>query len=161
MTTSGAVATNGPATAGGAPPLAAGAPAGMARVPIEVMLARQWASYLTVPILVLGAASELVYFNEATAALLGRRYDEMGILSLPDLPALFALTTVEGVPLTPETTPAGVAWRTRRPVHNTVRLRGLDGVWRLVAVTAVPMTGPADQVFGVVVFVWEALGRGP
>jgi len=133
---------------------------GMAQPSIELILLRQWASYLTLPMLVMGADGELAYFNEAAEPLLGRSYEEMGALSLAELSARFALTTEAGASFTPATMPLGVAWRTRWPVHALLRLRGLDGVWRLVEVTALPMTGQGGRLFGVVALFWEAVGQG-
>ena len=50
----------------------------------------------------------------------------------------------------------GQALRERRPGHRAIRARGLDGVWRNVEVTAVPIVGQGQRQLGAMVIFWEA-----
>jgi hypothetical protein len=47
----------------------------MAQHPIEVILMRQLASYLAMPILLVDPAGTLLFYNEPAERLLGRRYN--------------------------------------------------------------------------------------
>jgi PAS domain-containing protein len=58
-----------------------GAPA--PQLPIELVLLRQVASYLDLPVFLINAEGDLVYFNEPAEPLLGWRFDEVGELSMP------------------------------------------------------------------------------
>ena len=128
----------------------------MPQQPIELILTRQWASYLAVPVWVWGAEGDLLYYNEAAEALIGRRYDEAGEMPLAELSAIFKITDSDGSPLSPEELPGAVALSKQRPAHRHVRFQGLDGVSRSIEVTAFPLHGQGGRQLGAVTFFWEA-----
>ena len=123
---------------------------------VELILMRQWASYLAMPLFMAGSDENLLFYNEAAEALLGRRYDEAGEMPLKELPTMFQITAMDGSPLAPNEFPLFVALRERRPAHLPVRYRGLDGVWRSVEVTAFPLEGQGGRHLGAVAIFWEA-----
>ena len=54
--------------------------------PIEIILLRQWASYLGLPVWIMDAEGSLIFYNEAAELLLGgRRFEESGAISVEDL----------------------------------------------------------------------------
>ncbi len=53
--------------------------------------------------------------------------------------------------------PAGVALLEHRPDHELIRFTGLDGVRREVAITAFPLMGREEELFGAFTIFW--LGR--
>jgi len=55
----------------------------VSRKDTEVILMRQLASYLAMPIVVIASDGTLIYYNEPAAALVGRRFDETGEMSRP------------------------------------------------------------------------------
>ena len=57
--------------------------------PIELILLRQLASYLDMPIFVVDAEGRLVYYNEPAEPLLGVRFDEVGVMETADWLAAF------------------------------------------------------------------------
>ncbi|MGB2695965.1 MAG: PAS domain-containing protein [Dehalococcoidia bacterium] len=128
----------------------------MAQQELELILLRQLASYLSMPIFLVGSDGKLLYYNEATAHLLGRRYDEAGKVSIDDLAGTFSTTTEDGEPLPSEALPIAIAVRERRPAHAALRFRGFDNVWRKVEVTALPLEGQAGRHLGAVAIFWEA-----
>ncbi len=128
----------------------------MAQQPIELILTRQWSSYLTMPVFVAGADGELLFYNEAAEALLGRRFDEAGAMPLAELSEMFEIISDEDEsPLTPEGLPLGIALFEHRAAHRRIRFRGLDGVWRRVDVTAFPLEGQGGRHLGAVALFWE------
>lgn len=128
----------------------------MPQQPIELILTRQWASYLAVPVWVMSAEGDLLYYNEAAEPLLGQRYDEAGEMPLAELSTIFKITDTDGSPLAPEDIPIAVASSEQRPAHRHVRFQGLDGIPRSIEVTAFPLRGQGGQHLGVVSFFWEA-----
>ncbi len=127
----------------------------VAQHPIELILLRQWASYLTMPIFVVGADGKLVYYNEPAEVLLGRTFDEMGELALDQASTVFEIAHETGEPMMLDEFPLGIAWLEHRPAHGRVRYRALDGPWRIVDVTAIPIEGHDEQHLGVVAIFWE------
>jgi PAS domain-containing protein len=127
----------------------------MAHQEVELILTRQLANYLAVPIFMVGADESLLFYNEAAGVLLGRPYDEAGQMLVEDLASVFQTMSEDGSPMPPERLPVTVALRERRPAHGRVRYRALDGVPRTVEVTAFPIEGHAGRHLGAVAVFWE------
>ena len=127
----------------------------MAQQPIELILTRQWASYLAVPVWVVGERGDLLYYNEAAEAVLGRRYDEAGEMPVEELATIFKTTAVDGSPIAADAIPIIVALRERRAAHKALRIQGLDNVWRDIEATAFPLEGQGGRHLGAVAFFWE------
>lgn len=127
----------------------------MAQRAIELILLRQWASHMALPIWVTGIDGNLVYYNEPAEAMLGVRYDEAGEMPLAQLGDLFQITDEDGAPLDTAVFPLAIALEQRRPSHRRLRYRGLDGVWRIVEVTALPFEGEGREPLGAVAIWWE------
>jgi PAS domain-containing protein len=122
---------------------------------IEIILLRQWASYMAMPVWIAGAEGELLYYNESAEALLGRRFEEAQEMPLDELPRLFDTTTVEGEPIPAEDLPIGIAHRERRPAHRRVQIKGLDGIPRLLDITSFPLKAQGGSFLGTVAVFWE------
>jgi PAS domain-containing protein len=127
----------------------------MAQKAVEIILMRQLASYLAMPILLFDPAGNLLYYNEPAEALLGRRFDETGEMPLEEWYALFKLTAEDGSPLPREARPLVIAVEKHRPAHRAFRLQGLDGVSRRIESTAFPLEGQGGRELGAVVIFWE------
>ena len=122
---------------------------------VELILIRQWASYLTMPIFVIGADGLLAYYNEPAETLLGRTFDEAGEMPLHQLASIFEITDERGTAIEMDQFPPAIAWIEHRPAHGRLRYRALDGPWRLVDVTAIPVEGHDEQHLGAVAIFWE------
>jgi PAS domain-containing protein len=127
----------------------------MAQQPIELILTRHWASYLAVPVWVMSETGDLLYYNEAAEAVLGRRYDEAGEMPGVELATIFKTTAMDGSPIAADRIPIIVALRERRAAHMALRIQGLDGVWRDIEATAFPLEGQGGRHLGAVAFFWE------
>lgn len=121
---------------------------------VELILARQLASSLTVPVLLIDAMGDLIYFNEPAEAVFGRRFDEIDSLPLAQRAAILAPRDRDGRPRPPEQLPGVRAIRERRPVHGAFWITGLDGRPRATESTAVPLEGMQEAVIGALVFIW-------
>jgi PAS domain S-box-containing protein len=126
------------------------------QLPVELILLRQAASYLRMPIFLVDADGRLVYFNEPAEPLLGSRFDEVGEMSMEDWLTAFRPTRRRARRLVHEEVPVVVALRTQRPVHATLEITGLDGVRRPVEVTALPLEGPEARLLGAIAIFWPS-----
>ena len=131
----------------------------MAQKAVELILMRQLASYLAVPIFLVDPEGNLLYYNEPAERLLGRRYDETGEMPLAEWTTVFTPTTEDGSPLPLEEVPLAVALRRWRPAHRAIVIQGLDGVARRIAVTALPLEGQGGHRLGAVAIFWEERSR--
>lgn len=128
---------------------------GHAANPIELILLRQLASYLTIPIFVADPAGRLLYYNEPAEALLGHRFEETGEMSAEEWGTLFRPSDAEGVAIPPERLPLVVAVRERRPTQGEFSICGLDGVSRHIVVVAFPIEGQHGRQLGGAALFWE------
>jgi len=128
----------------------------MAQKEIEIILMRQLASYLSVPIFVVDPEGTLLFYNEPAEALLGVQFDEAGEMPGEELASIFRTTNEDGSPLPSELIPINVALLERRPAYLRVRFLGLDGVWRVVEATAFPIEGQGGRHLGAMAIFWEA-----
>jgi len=131
----------------------------MSQKDIEVILTRQLASYLAIPIFLVDPSGNLLYYNEPAETILGRRFYETGEMSVMELSAIFTPVDEEGKPIPSESLPIAIALTQRRPVHSSFWIRGLDGVQRHIEVTALPLIGQTDQPLGAMSMFWQLEDR--
>ncbi len=130
----------------------------MAQQAIELILLRQWASYLTIPVMLVDREGLLLFYNEAAEKVLGQRFEDVDDLRAESLAELFQLRHEDGRKLTAEEHPLGVALHERRPSHLRMRLRALDGSWRLIESTAMPVEAQGTRHLGAFAMFWEVPG---
>lgn len=122
---------------------------------MEMILLRQLASYLTLPIWMMDAKGNLIYYNEPAEGLLGVQFDDAGPIHAEQLADMFRTTHLDGEPMSDKEMPVVVALSERCPKHEKIRFCGLDGVWRDVEVSAIPIEGQGKRFLGVCATFWE------
>lgn len=128
----------------------------MPQQPIETILMRQLASYLSVPVLVVDPEGTVVFFNEPAEKILGVRFDETGRVSPARAAELIEITDAAGRVVDDAERPLLIALRERRPAYaRNFVLRHADGVRLEVETTAFPLVGQAGVMLGAVAMFWE------
>ncbi|MEO5703886.1 MAG: PAS domain-containing protein [Candidatus Limnocylindrales bacterium] len=122
---------------------------------VELILARQLASGLAVPVLLVDARGDTLFYNEPAEAIFGRAFDEIDALPFEQRAAMLAPRGSDGQPLPVEQLPGMLAMRERRPAHAEFYLHGLDGVLRAIEATAIPVESAGGHVLGTMVVMWE------
>ena len=110
---------------------------------------------LATPAFVVDADGTLAYFNEAAEPVLGRTYAEAGELRAGEWATEWKPTDLDGMPLSLEELPLGMAFREGRPAHRAIRITGGDGVDREIEVTAFPLFAHTDELVGTVTIFWR------
>ena len=128
----------------------------MAQKEIELILLRQWASHMSLPIWVTGLDGDLHLLQRAGRGAAGRALrrsgrDAAGELT-SDVPGRRGgrLAAAAGRVATGD----GAAARADR-ITGACRYRGMDGQWRDVEVTAFPFEGEGRRPLGAVAIWWE------
>lgn len=127
----------------------------MAQMEIELILMRQLASCLAMPVFIVDTQGTLVFYNEHAERTLGKRYEETGPMPVSDWTTAFRPFDENEAPIPPEELPLVIALSQQRPAHRRFWIRGLDGRKRQIEVTAVPIIGQAKILIGGVSFFWE------
>jgi len=128
----------------------------MSQKPIELILTRQLASYLAMPVFLVDMEGTLVFYNEPAERILGTRFEETGAMPASEWGTVFVPTYERGAALEPAELPLMVALREGRPAHGTLWIHALDSVPRHIEVTAFPLIGQTHDRIGAVAIFWEA-----
>ncbi len=123
--------------------------------PIQIILARQFASTLAMPILIVDTEGTLIFFNESAEVILGRRFEETGEIAADTWSTLFAMEDEERKPIAQEARPTMLALSERKPFSRTVWMRCGNREWRHVNITAFPVIGETRQFLGAQMIFWE------
>jgi PAS domain-containing protein len=117
---------------------------------VEIILMRQLASYLAMPMLLFDPQGNLIYYNEPAETIIGRRFDETGEIPLEEWYATIEPTAEDGSPLPLEAIPLVIALHTRQAAYRALWLRMPDGSQRKVESTVFPLEGQGGRDLGAV-----------
>jgi PAS domain-containing protein len=121
----------------------------------EIALTRELAARLAVAVFVVDPDGNLLYYNPPAGAILGRRFEETGGMTLAQWSTLFEPAHESGAPLLPGSLPLVVALRERRPAHRAISIRGGDGRQRRIEITALPLLRDGTELLGAAALFWE------
>lgn len=127
----------------------------MAQHPIEMILLKQWASLIAVPVWITDADGRLVYYNEPTEEIIGMRFEDAGEMSADQLAEVFVIRDIDGSPLANDDRPLMIALTKQMSAHRRIRFLRVDKQWREIAVTAIPIIGEGNRHLGAMVTMWE------
>jgi PAS domain S-box-containing protein len=130
----------------------------MAQQPIELILFRQLATNLAVPVFLVDERGDLVFLNEAAEQLLGVRFDDLQEFPFETWTTQFRPRHPNGHPMKTDEIPLAAAVIHRRPTHAAMRILGSDGVDRTIEATAFPLEGGRGRLIGAVAMFWERDG---
>ncbi len=119
--------------------------------PLELILARNLVSIVSLPSFLVDQDGIIVFFNDAAGEIIGRRFEEVGRLSREQWNAMFGPFDEAGGRIPVEELPLTVALREGRPAYGRFHVRTEDGLLPIEA-GALPLTGPAGYHGSVVVF---------
>lgn len=128
----------------------------LAQHPIEMILLKQWASLIAVPVWITDADGRLVYYNEPTEEIIGMRFEDAGEMSADQLAEVFVIRDIDGSPLANDDRPLMIALTKQMSAHRRIRFLRVDKQWREIAVTAIPIIGEGNRHLGAMVTMWEA-----
>jgi PAS domain-containing protein len=122
---------------------------------IQLILARQFASSIATPILLVDTTGALIYYNEGAEAIFHQRFDETGEMPAAEWTARIGAVDDDRNPIPPENRPMARVLAERLPVSQTQWSRGVDGEWRHLRITAFPIIGERGVLFGAMSIFWE------
>ncbi len=130
----------------------------MGHKPIELILLRQFASRLPLPVTLVDAEGLVVYINPANERLLGLTQSAVAEFPYDRAHELIEYRHADGSPMAFEDRPLAVALHDRRPLQTTIILHGADGVPHRVEVTAFPLDSQGGEPVGAMSIFWEVEG---
>lgn len=126
---------------------------------IEVILARQLADSLTVPIFLTDERGTLLFYNEPAEELLGRRFEEHGPLSVDTWSVIFNPHDDEGKTIPAKDLPLVRSLARRSPAQGSFYITGLNSRRVHLSVTCIPLIGEGGRFVGALAIFWEIESR--
>jgi PAS domain-containing protein len=124
-------------------------------LPIQIILIRQLAGYLSVPLFLVDPKGDLLFYNEPAEVILGQRFEETGAMPAETWSKAFTPVDEQGQPMPPEDLPLMIALATQRPAQKRMYIHGLDSVRRHIEVASIPIVGLQGEFLGAAALFWE------
>jgi PAS domain-containing protein len=119
--------------------------------PLELILARNLVSIISLAAVLVDVDGALVYYNDAAAEIIGTRFEERGMISRTEWSAELGPVDGEGRTLAFDDLPLTIALREGRPGYGQFFIRAEGGLVEIVA-GALPLVGPTGNNGALVVF---------
>ncbi len=122
---------------------------------IEIILNRQLADCLSMPVFITDTAGNLIFYNEPAEKVLGTRFEETGEMKVETWSTIFKQQDDAGNLLPPDSLPLVKTIKEQTPNHKTFWIVSLQGKTEKISVTAYPIIGRAGNFLGAVAIFWQ------
>jgi PAS domain-containing protein len=122
---------------------------------IEIILSRQFADCLSVPIFIVDTAGNLIFYNEPAEELLGLKFDETGAMPVSEWSTIFKPQDDQGNFLAPQDLPLVETIGKQVPAHGSFWINNLNGPMYKISVTSFPIMGRPNRFLGAVAIFWK------
>jgi PAS domain-containing protein len=123
---------------------------------IEVILNRQLADCLSIPVFITDTKGNLIFYNESAEALLGSRFEETGAMPVEKWSTIFTPMDESSNVIPPEELPLVKTLADCSPYHKTFWILSLQGNKEKISVTSYPIIGREKNFLGAVAIFWKA-----
>jgi PAS domain S-box-containing protein len=123
---------------------------------IEIILSRQLADSLSIPVFIVDTKGNLLFYNEPAEELLGLRYEETGGMAVEEWSTIFKPQNEKGELLPAEALPLVQTLMRKVPAHGQFWISSMRGKLHQISVTSYPIMGRPDRFLGAVALFWES-----
>jgi PAS domain-containing protein len=127
----------------------------MAAYEIEIILNRQLADCLSIPVFITDVAGNLIFYNEAAEEVLGKRFEETGEMPVEEWSTVFKPLDKKGNPMAPEELPLVRTLKEELPHHKSFIIESLKGQLQNISVTSYPIISRTGKFLGAVAIFWK------
>ena len=128
----------------------------MANQQLEMILSRQLADSLSMPIFLVDTEGNLLYYNEPAEEILGIRFEESGTLPVAKWSTMFQPKDEDGKPLSPDCLPLVRTLKSQEPAHGEFWIDSLSSERHRISVTSYPIIGRPKRFLGAVALFWKS-----
>ena len=122
---------------------------------IEIVLNRQLADCLAIPVFLTDTFGNLIYYNEPAEQILGKRYEDTGEMSVKEWSTIYKPVDESGSVIPPEDLPLVKTLRNCKPYHKSFWIESLNGNKEKISVTSYPILGRTSKFLGAVAIFWK------
>lgn len=128
----------------------------MATQQIEIILSRQMADSLSIPVFIVDTKGNLLFYNEPAEELLGLRFEETGYMPVEEWSVIFKPQDENGKLLPQEALPLVQTLKHKIPSHGQFWVNNLKGEMHKISVTSYPIIGRPKRFIGAVALFWKS-----
>ena len=122
---------------------------------IEIILSRQLADSLTVPVFIVNPEGTLIFYNEPAEEILGKKFEDTGPMPVNDWGTSFFPQDEDGKDLAPEELPLVQTIKNKVPAHKSFWIKSLNGKYTKISVTSIPIIGRSKKFSGAMAIFWD------
>ena len=122
---------------------------------IEIILNRQLADCVSMPVFITDPNGNLIFYNEPAEKVLGTRFDETGEMKVEQWGTMFKQKDDDGEEMPMEQLPLAKTLSDQKPHHKTFWIESMQGKKEKISVTSIPIIGRAGTFLGAVAIFWE------
>jgi PAS domain-containing protein len=122
---------------------------------IEIILTRQLADCLSIPVFITDTIGNLIFYNEPAEALLGLRFEETGEMPVDLWATLFTPMDELSNVIPPEDLPLVKTLKNVHPYHKTFWIKSLQGTKEKISVTSYPIISREKKFVGAMAIFWR------
>ena len=126
----------------------------MAAHEIEIILNRQLADCLSLPVFITDTRGDLIFYNEPAEEILGKRFEETGEMPVEEWSTVFNPMDEFGVIIPPEELPLVKTLKHASPYHKSFWIQSLTGNNQYISLTSYPIIGRTGKFLGAVAIFW-------
>ena len=123
---------------------------------IEIILNRQLADCMSIPVFITDCTGNLIFYNEAAEEILGKRFEDTGEMPVSEWGTVFRPVDENGLVMPPEVLPLVKTLKDNYPYHKEFWIESLQGKRQKIAVTSYPIVGRTGQSLGAVAIFWKS-----
>jgi PAS domain-containing protein len=122
--------------------------------PLELIHARNLLTSLSTPGVLVGLRGDIVFYNEAAGALLGRQFEDLGPTPADEWMEVFGPRDESGEPVPWYEQALTKALQAGRASHATTEIRTADGCDHTIEASGIPIYGNSGFQ-GALIFFWR------
>lgn len=121
---------------------------------LEIILSRQLADCLSVPVFIVDPEGTLLFYNEPAEKILGRRFNDTGSMPVSEWSSIFQPYNDEGELIPAKELPLVKTLYKKEPAHGSFWIKSLMGDSYRISVTSYPIIGRSKKFSGAVAIFW-------
>ncbi len=122
---------------------------------IELILSRQLADCLSVPVFIVNPKGTLLFYNAPAEEILGQRFQDTGEMLVGEWGTTWYPHDEEGNSIPPAELPLVMTVNSKEPAHKTFWIKSTGGKSTKIAVTSIPIIGRSGVFSGAMAIFWN------
>lgn len=122
---------------------------------IEIILNRQLADCLSIPVFITDTVGNLIFYNIPSEEVLGKKFEETGEMPVEEWSVIFKPVDEFNNEIPSEDLPLVKTLQHLLPYHKSFWIKSLEGKTEKIALTSYPIINRENKFLGAVAMFWK------